>query len=90
MAIAIAVVILGASLLVPLCLCAWAKFHWFSAWLVGAATVPAAIWLVETLEPSGWGWVIFFFWGIPAMGLAGLGAVLGRVIARKSTTHAAT
>ena len=90
MAIAFVVAILAASFLVPLCLCAWAKFHRFTACLIGASLVPAAIWLVETIEPSGWGWVVFLFWGTPAVVLAALGAGMGRLIARKSKAHAVT
>jgi hypothetical protein len=89
MAIAIAVVLLAASLFLPLSLRAWAGFHWFTAWLVGAMVVPGAIWLAELFEPSGWGWVVFIFWGIPAAGLAALGTLFGWLINRKTETRAA-
>jgi hypothetical protein len=83
MAYAIAFLVFAAAFLAPLGVRVWAGFSWFTAWLIGAMVLPTALWIAEILQPSGWGWVILFFWGIPAAVLAALGALLGGLLVRK-------
>ncbi len=90
MGVVIAVLVLGGSLLVALGLRVWAKLHWFTAWLLGAMVSPAVLWIAETFDPSGWSWVVLMFWGIPAAGLAAIGAGVGGLILRKREHHAAS
>ena len=90
MGLAIAAAVLAVPFFVALGLRVWARFHWFTAWLIGAMALPAALWISETIEPSGWGWVVVYFWGIPAAALAALGAAVGGLILRKRQNHVAS
>jgi hypothetical protein len=90
MGIVIGGLVLAAAFLVPFGLRVWARFHWFTAWLLGAMVLPALLWISETLQPSGWGWVVLMFWGIPAAALAAIGAGVGSLVLRKRVDHVAS
>jgi len=83
MASVIAYSVLAAAFFVALGLRVWANFHWFTAWLVGAMVMPAALWISDILEPTVWTGVALIFGGIPAAGLAALGVFVGWLIVRK-------
>ena len=90
MAIVIAYSLLAAAFFVALGLRAWARFHWFTAWLVGAMVVPVALWISEIAEPTGWMGVALIFGGIAAAGLAALGVLVGWLVVRKGRSAAAS
>jgi hypothetical protein len=81
---------LAAAFFVAFGLRAWARFHWFTAWLVGAMVMPAALWISEIIEPTGWTSVALIFGGIPAAGLAALGVLVGWLIVRRGQNDAAS
>jgi len=83
--------VLAGAFVVALGLRAWGKFNWFTAWFVGAMVMPAALWISEIFQPTGlWPVVELIFGGIPAAGLAALGAIVGSAIIRKRKSHVAS
>ena len=83
MAAAIAIAVIAACFFVALGLRVRARFHWFTAWLLGALVLPVTMWISELIYPTGWLGVALIFGSLVSAAASALGVVIGWLVVRK-------
>ena len=89
MATAFFLAVLFASFLVGLGL-RLRGMHWLQAWIAASLVIPASIFIMDFLQPSGWLGVALFFGTLYGIGLGGLGVLIGWLAIRRRRSDAAS